>query len=432
MDKPSVAVLPFSNMSADPDQEFFSDGITEDIITDLAKVSGLFILGRNTVFTYKGKSINLERTAKELGVRYLVEGSVRKAGNRVRVNAQLIEGASGGHLWADRYDRDLSDIFAVQDEVTKTIVEQLKVRLLPDERRAIEEAPTNNVEAYTCYLKGRQFLRMGTKSALTIGRRMFARAIELDQSYARAYVGIANCESRLYSLHNTAVSTDSILATAERALAIEPDLPEAHAARGYALMIAGHHEEAALSFEHALALNPNSFDSNQQFARFCVTTGDFERAAKLYLRALELKPDDYQSPIFLMSVLRSLGREKEAKKYARLGVKRAEDVLRTNPDDSRPVQQGAVALAALGEYDRAKEWLARALEIDPEDNQARYNAACTYSQLGEADQAIALLETLWPNASHDFQSLGNLVREIRRDLPGQARPRSIYDRLEER
>ena len=154
-------------MSNDPEQEFFSDGITEDIITDLSKVSGLFVLGRNTVFTYKGKAVNLEQIAKQLGVAYVVEGSVRKAGNRVRINAQLIEGATGGHIWADRYDRDLTDIFAIQDEITKTIVEQLKVKLLPEEKKAIEQAPTDNVEAYTHYLRGRQFLHTATKSSLT-------------------------------------------------------------------------------------------------------------------------------------------------------------------------------------------------------------------------------------------------------------------------
>ena len=180
-------------MSNDPEQEFFSDGITEDIITDLSKVSGLFVLGRNTVFTYKGKAVNLEQIARQLGVAYVVEGSVRKAGNRVRINAQLIEGATGGHLWADRYDRDLTDIFAIQDEITKTIVEQLKVKLLPEEKKAIEQAPTDNVEAYTHYLRGRQFFHTRTKSSLMLGRRMFARAVELDPLYRarlRRYGGL--------------------------------------------------------------------------------------------------------------------------------------------------------------------------------------------------------------------------------------------------
>ena len=237
-DKPSVAILPFSNMSNDPEQEFVSDGITEDIITDLSKVSGLFVLSRNTVFTYKGKALNLEQIARQLGVAYVVEGSVRKAGNRVRINAQLIEGASDGHLWAERYDRDLTDIFAVQDEITKTIVEQLKVKLLPEEKKAIEQAPTDNVEAYTHYLRGRQFLHSAIKSSLIQGRRMFARAVELDPSFARAYAGMANCDLRLYSKHGATISADEILATTDKALAIEPNLAEAHAARGYPCRLA--------------------------------------------------------------------------------------------------------------------------------------------------------------------------------------------------
>lgn len=155
--KPSIAVLPFINMSGDPVQQYFSDGITEDLITELSKVSSLFVLNRNTVFARKAKTSKVERIARDLGVAYVVRGSVRKAGNRVRINAQLVEGATDRHIWADRYDRDLADIFAIQDEITKTIVEQLKVKLLPEERKAIEQAPTENVEAYTYYLRGREF-----------------------------------------------------------------------------------------------------------------------------------------------------------------------------------------------------------------------------------------------------------------------------------
>ena len=175
-EKPSIAVLPFNNMSGDGEQEYFSDGITEDIITDLSKVSGLFVVGRNTSFTYKGKAIQLQQVAAELGVKFLLEGSVRKAGQRVRVTGQLIDGSSGGHLWADRYDRDLTDIFAIQDEITTAIVDQLKIRLLPKEKKAIERAPTVNVEAYNYYLKGRQLFHAFTKSYLILAKEMFARA----------------------------------------------------------------------------------------------------------------------------------------------------------------------------------------------------------------------------------------------------------------
>ncbi|MBZ7927101.1 tetratricopeptide repeat protein (plasmid) [Ensifer adhaerens] len=390
--RPSVAILPFANMSNDPEQEFFSDGITEDIITDLSNVSGLFVLGRNTVFTHKGKAVNLEQIAKELGVAYLVEGSVRRAGNRVRINAQLIDGATSGHLWAARYDRELTDIFAIQDEITKTIVDQLKVKLLPDEKKAIELAPTDNIEAYTDYLRGRQLLHAATRTSLMLARRMFARATDLDPRFARAYAGMANCDSRLHSKHGEKISTGDILATTGKALTLEPDLAEAHTARAYALMIDSHAAEAAAAFEKALALDPNCYEAHQLYAEFFMTQGEFEQAARHYLRAMEIQPDDYQAPLFLSGVLKSLGRPEEAAKYARLGLRRAEEALRQYPDSSKPAQLGAVALAFLGERDRAEEWLARAMAIDPDDNLARYNAACTYSQLGKLDRAIELLE----------------------------------------
>lgn len=391
-DKPSIAVLPFNNMSDEPGQEYFSDGITEDIITDLSKVSGLFVVGRNTSFVYKGQSVELQEIAAKLGVKFILEGSVRKAGQRVRVTAQLIDGLTGGHLWADRFDRDLTDIFAIQDEITQTIVEQLKIRLLPKEKKAISQAPTANVEAYTYYLKGRQFFHNATKNFLQLARQMFAKAIEIDPLYARAYAGIANCDSRLDGWYNVAKPPGEILAMAEKALALDPNLAEAHASRGVALANSGRRDEAAAAFERALELDPNSFDANLSYARFCVTDEKPERAIELFLRALECQPDDSQPPLFLQSVYRSLGRIEESERYARLGLKRAEEALRAHPESSRPAQLGACALAGLGENERAKEWLELALVIDPDDNNCRYNAACTYAQIGDADRAIDVLE----------------------------------------
>jgi len=181
-EKPAIAVLPFNNMSGDPEQEYFSDGITEDIITDLSKVSGLLVIARNTAFTYKGKAVKVQQVAQELGVPFILEGSVRKAGARVRVTAQLISSETGAHVWADRYDRDLTDIFAIQDEITHAIVEQLKVKLLPQERKSIKQTPTDNVEAYTFYLRGRQFMERRSKAYYQLARQMFAKAAELDPS----------------------------------------------------------------------------------------------------------------------------------------------------------------------------------------------------------------------------------------------------------
>ena len=395
-DKPSIAVLPFTNMSDDHGQEFFSDGITEDIITDLSKVSGLFVVGRNTSFMYKGKSVQLQEVAAELGVKFILEGSVRKAGQRVRVTGQLIDGATGGHIWADRFDRDLTDIFAIQDEITQSIVAQLKIKLLPKEKKAIERPSTVNVEAYSFYLKGRQLFHHSTKSFLILARQMFAKAVELDPAYARAYAGIANCDSRLSGWYNLPIAAWEILAITDKALSIDPNLAEAHAASGVALANSGKRAEAAAAFERALELDPASFDANLSFARFCVTDGNLDRAITLFTRALEIQPDDSQPPLLMQTVLRSLGRLDEAERYARLGVKRAEETLRSYPESARPAQGAACALAALGEKDAAIAMMERALAIDPEDNNGRYNAACTYSQLGEIDRAIDVLE-IWSN-----------------------------------
>ena len=391
-EKPSIAVLPFNNMSGDGEQEYFSDGITEDIITDLSKVSGLFVVGRNTSFTYKGKAIQLQQVAAELGVKFLLEGSVRKAGQRVRVTGQLIDGSSGGHLWADRYDRDLTDIFAIQDEITTAIVDQLKIRLLPKEKKAIERTPTVNVEAYNYYLKGRQLFHAFTKSYLILAKEMFARAMEIDPGYARAYAGMASSISRLWGMYNVPTVADELLAITDKALALDPNLSEAHAARGEALANSDRRSEAAAAFERALELDPNSFDASLSYARFCVTEGKPEKAIELYLRALEIQPDDSQAPMLLQIVYRSVGRVEESERYARLGLKRAEEQLKLHPENSRPAQLGAATLASLGEKEQALKWLERAKLIDPDDNNARYNAACTYAQLGELDQAVDMLE----------------------------------------
>jgi len=390
--KPSIAVLPFNNMSGDPEQEFFSDGITEDIITDLSKISGLFVVGRNTSFTYKGKSIQLQQVAAELGVKYLLEGSVRKAGERIRVTGQLIDGATGGHLWADRYDRDLTDIFAIQDEITKTIVGQLKIRLLPEEKKAIAQAPTDNVEAYTHFLRGRQYYHYQSKRFLLLARQMFTKATVLDPEFARAYAGIAHCDARLIGTFGEIIPAEEILAASAKALALDPDLGEAHAAHGEALAAINRRDESKIAFERALQLDPNSFEANYSYGRFCFRTGELERAALLYKRALELQSDEPQAPLMLSLTLKALGREDEASEYARLGLKRAEEAMAQHPESSRPAQLGAAVLATLGESARAKEWMDRALEIDPDDRLALYNAACTWSQIGEPGRALDYLE----------------------------------------
>jgi adenylate cyclase len=396
-DKPSIAVLPFTNMSGDPEQEFFSDGISEDLITDLSKISGLFVVGRNTSFTYKGMSFQLPKVAGELGVKFLLEGSVRKAGERVRVTAQLIDGPSGGHLWADRYDRDLTDIFAIQDEITKAIVDQLKIRLVPAERKAIAQNPTDNVEAYTYFLRGRQYFHNSTRWFLSLARQMFAKAVEIDPMYARAYAGIAICDTRLAGWFGDPIPVEEILATAGKAIALAPDLPEAHAARGEALSGSGRPQDAEEEFEKALSLDPNHFEANLFYARHFHRVGKHEKALPYFIRATEVQPDDYQAPLLLDQTLRAIGRKEEGEPYAQMGLKRAEEALRKHPESSRPAQLAAATLACMGEAEKAKMWMERALAIDPDDSHIQYNAACMWSQIGEHDKALDLLQR-W--ASH--------------------------------
>ena len=402
-ERPSVAVLPFVNMSGDPEQEYFSDGITEDIITDLSKVSGLFVVARNTVFTYKGKTVEVPEVAKRLGVNFILEGSVRKAGSRVRVTGQLISAKDGGHVWADRYDRDLTDIFAIQDEITHAIVEQLKVKLLPQEKKNIAQAPTDNVEAYTYYLRGRQFMQRHSRSNYQLARRMFARAVELDPLYARAYAGIADCDSFLFLHYQLPAGIDSILATSGKALSLDDRVAEAHASRGLALSLGRRYHESTEEFERAIALDPNSFEAHYFYARACVTQGKLERAAPLFERAAENKPDDYQSLCLLIQVYRSLGRPRDSENAARRGIERAKNELMIHPENARPAYLGAAALVAVGEKEQAREWASRALSIDPDDVLTQYNVACVYSQMGDIEQAFDLLERLLPNAGQELR-----------------------------
>src|SRR6478672_5778560 len=403
LEKPSVAVLPFNNMSGDPEQEYFSDGITEDIITDLSKVSGLFVIARNTAFTYKGKAAKVQQVARELGVRFILEGSVRKAGSRVRVTGQLIHGKDGGHVWAARFDRDLTDIFAIQDEITRAIVEQLKVKLLPQEKESISQAPTDNVEAYTYYLRGRQCLHRHSKSYYQLARRMFAKAVELDPLYARAYAGIADCDSFLFAHYHADVAIDGILATSAKALALDNKLAEAHASRGFALSLGKRYEEAEKEFEQATTLDPNSFEAHYLYGRACFAQGKLERTAALFKRAAEIKPDDYQSLILLIQIYQSLGRDRDKEDVARKGTERAERELTLHPENARPAYLGAGALTTLGETDRAREWVSRALAIDPDDIYTQYNAACVYSMLGDIEPAFDLLERILPYAGHELK-----------------------------
>ena len=345
----------------------------------------------------------MQGVGQELGVEYLLEGSVRKAGPRVRVTAQLVGSNDGTHLWAERFDRDLTDIFAIQDEITHAIVEQLKVKLLPQEKKFIGQTRTNNVEAYTYYLRGRDFFYRHSKRYFQMARRMFAKAVELDPNYARAYAGMADCDSLLISNYQTDANIDEILAFTGKALALDPQLAEAHASRGFALSIAKRYEEADAEFEQAIALDPNSFEAHFLYARASFIQGQLERAARLFERASEIRPEDYQSLCLLIHIYRGLGRKEESMEAARKGIHLAEQELMQHPEDPRPAHLGIAALIEIGEVDHAREWIGRALTIDPDDPLTLYNVACGFTKLGDIDAAFDLLGRALPKFGRGFK-----------------------------
>lgn len=391
----SIAVLPFLNMSGDPEQDYFSDGITEDIITDLSKISSLFVTSRNTAFTFKGQHVDVAQVAAKLHVQFVLEGSVRKVGDRVRITAQLIDGESGGHVWAERYDRKIDDIFALQDEISQAIVSALKVRMLPQELETITQRPTFNPEAYRFYLMGRSLFHRGhTKRYLRLAKQMFARALEIDPDYAVAHAGIADCNSHLLDAGDASITVKDILQQSERALALDPALAEAHASKGLALYTAGRYEEAEASFNRAISLKPDLFEASQFYGRNCFNRGDYVQAAELFGRAAELKPDDFRALGLQSMCFQALGRAAEGREAARLSLIRAEAAIAERPDDADALAFGAGLLAYLGDGERTKDWAERATIIEPDDFYMHYNLACAFATLGEKDLALDKLERI--------------------------------------
>src|SRR5882724_1430269 len=390
--RPAIAVLPFANMSGDPEQEYFADGLTEDIMTDLAQVSTLFVVARNTTFTLKGKAVRIPQTAKELNVGYVLEGSVRKAGDRVRITAQLVDGRTGGHLWAQRYDRRLDDIFGLQDEISRSIADALKVQLFAGPATRSATSP----EAYEYYLKGRSFFLRGLwgRSSLTVARQMLAKTAESDTNYARAYAGQAYCECYLLFLGDRTVSLEGATSNIARALELAPDAPETHAAKGLALWTVGRYGEAEEPLERALALGPSLFEAHLFAGRNCRVQDRHERAASLFERAADLQPNDFKSLGLAADAYRSLRRREDMLSAARRAAERIEVEVGEHPDNAHALAFGAGFLAELGDDARAEDWATRAIAIDPGDPTLKYNLACTYIALARPELALEWLEKL--------------------------------------
>ena len=391
--KPSVAVLPFVDMSPEKDQDYFCEGLAEELINALVRIEDLRVASRTSAFRFKGTQSDIREIGRRLDVSTVLEGSVRKAGSQVRISVQLVNVEDGYQLWSNRYDRELKDVFAIQDEIAQNIVESLQVKLTPKAKQAAKKAAPADVQAYDYYLKGRKFFYEFRAKGFELARQMFARAIVIDDRYARAYAGVADCCSFLYMYFDSSESNLQEADTASRkAVEIGPDSAEAHASRGLALSQSRNYDKADKEFKKAIELNPKLYEAHYFHGRALFAQGRHEEASKKFEEAGRVNPEDYQSPFFLAQTYLSLGRRAYAAVNLRKAVEAAKKHLSFHADDARALYLGAGGLVELGELDMAQEWVARALEIDPDDALVLYNVACIYAQLGENDKALDCLE----------------------------------------
>jgi adenylate cyclase len=416
--KLAICVLPFTNISGDPEQEYFSDGISEDIITDLSKVSALDVCARNTAFGFKGKSPNIKEVAEQLSVSHVLEGSVRKSGARVRITAQLIDGATGNHLWAERYDRELDDIFALQDEISEAIVKALKLKLLPQEKAAIERRGTNNAEAYDLYLLARQHYATGNfdPRMYEVIVRLCERAVEIDPAYARAWAMMGWAQTNLRIRFDRPESDG--WAAVEKALALDPDLAEAHAVKASNFRSEGRLQESWEEAETALRLDPECYEANIAAANVCLSQGRLADAQPYYEKAEGLAETDTTASSMLITICTALGDREGAHRAARVSLERAEAILAQDRSNGAAMAVCVCALGALGEADRCRDWIRRALLVDPDNQLMRYNCACTLSALlGDIEGAFDLMgpylaqaprfDVDWAKVDPDMAPLGD-------------------------
>ncbi|HYS04633.1 MAG TPA: protein kinase [Candidatus Dormibacteraeota bacterium] len=389
----SIAILPFDNMSDDKENEYFSDGITEELINALVKVKGLNVPARTSVFALKGKKMTVQEIGEKLGVDAVVEGSVRKSGDTLRITAQLINVADGYHLWSESYDRQMKDVFAIQDEISRSIVRALQLTLTPTEQQALQKAPTSDVQAYDYYLRGRKLFYLAGRKNWESARAMFSRAIEIDARYALAYAGVADASAMLYNFADSSEKNlEEARGASAKALELAPDLAEAHASRGNALSLGKSYAEAEQEFETAMRLDPKLYEAPYFYARTCWIEGKLEKAAQLFELAADLRPEDYQSLSLLAVVFNALHRPTDALATHERCLAAIKRQLESNPDDVRAIYMGSSDLLALGRTEEALSWGERALAIDPHDQATLYNVACLYANARRFQKAVDLLE----------------------------------------
>ena len=410
----SVAILPFVDMSPERDQEYFCDGIAEEIINALCCMRNLRVASRTSSFQFKGHAADIREIGRTLGVGAVLEGSVRKAGNRVRITTQLVSTADGYHLWSESFDRDLGDVFALQAEIAQRMLKALKLSLDRREAAMLERGGTTNAEAYDLYLRGRSYMRYGTNNRPAV--ELFRRALERDPRFAQAHAEIASAIALrgMWRLNVTAAEIDEAMEASRRALELEPLLPEAYVARACLLSMEGQDEAAVQDFEQAIRLNPTAYYTHYLYARHLFAMGRIDQSVRIYAEADRLQPGDYQVLCMYYGALRKQGDVVREQEIAVRAMDAIDRQLQLDPDDARALQLGAVTAAIIGRREHALDLAARALRARPDEFGTAYNLACAYAVLGERDQAIDMLERAarqgggnlgWIRQDPDFDSL---------------------------
>jgi len=394
-DAAAIAVLPFTDMSPERDQDYLCEGLAEELIDALTHIDGLRVTARTSSFQFRGDH-DLREVGRKLGVGSLLEGSVRKAGDRLRITVQLIDVATGYHKWSEKFERDAGDVFAVQDEIAEKVATLLRGGALSTrERRAVRRQPTA-IETYECFLRGRQRMHTMQQPHMDEAHAMYARAIELDAEYAPGWAGLATLHALLYEWWG---SKDEDLAEADRAsriaMELAPDLADAHLARGYTLSNMRRYEEARPHFEAAARINPNLFDAYYYYGRAAFAAGDKEKSVELFRKAAEVRQEDFQSPLLQAQSLEQLGQIEESRTIYQEAIQRAERLLELNPTNGRVLSLGAGALQKNGQAERALEWARRAEALYPDDMGVIINGALGRARAGRIGEALDLLERMF-------------------------------------
>jgi len=391
--KKSIAVLPFTNVSGDEEQDYFCYGIAEDILIDLAHLGDLRVAARTSSFSFKDKDQDIRDIGVKLGVQTILEGSVRKAGDKVRITAQLVSVKDGFSLWSQHYDRDLTDVFAIQNEIAKSIVQALEINLLLQEKRVLDKVKTQNVLAYDYYIKARDFYNHSHARATANAIKLFSKAIQIDSSYTLAYCGLANSFSNLYTYYErNDKNLAGALTASNRALELDSQLADAHTSRAWALVQLREYEDASKHFEIAIQLDPQLFVTYYEYARASRMQGHLEKSAELFKKATEVQPENYEAALFLSSAYDDLHMEEERKKANTQALKVTRAHLELNPDDARALYLGAGNLIQMGDHEEALRWLEKAVSIDPNETAVLYNATCIYSMLEMEEKALDYFE----------------------------------------